>query len=80
MPLYRLLQNQAFDPLALQAMAYAFEAVCLELNLDSDKHTQRETVARKVIELAQCGERDPQRLRRAVEAEFKVAPTRTASN
>jgi hypothetical protein len=64
MPLYRLLQNQAFDPLQIEAMAYAFEAVCQERKLRPlQDDPQRELVAKKVIELAQRGERDPTRLR-----------------
>ena len=71
MPLYRLLQHQAFEPAQLQAMAYAFENICEHLQLQplKDDH-ERERVARKVIEIAQRGERDPIRLKEQVLAEL----------
>ena len=70
MPLYRLLQHQAFEPPQLQAMAYAFENACHDLKLQLKDDRERERVARKVIEIAQRGERDPIRLKEQVLAEL----------
>jgi hypothetical protein len=61
-PLHRLLQNCAFDQEAIDIMATAFEGTCLALGL-ADGHPRREYVAKAIIELAQQGERDPERLR-----------------
>src|SRR5687767_14640460 len=63
MPLYRLLQNTAVEPLHVEAMHFAFEAVCVELGLADRTDPLRDMVARKVIEHAQRGERDPVKLR-----------------
>jgi hypothetical protein len=68
-PLYRLLQNGAFEPAAIDAMSIAFEDVCLGLAELSDP--LRDMVAKKVIEFAQRGERDPRRLRELTLAAFK---------
>ncbi len=63
-PLHRLLGDSAFEPLHIEAMVFAFEAVCLELRLAQRPNDPlREMVALKVIEFAQRGEREPQRLR-----------------
>ena len=71
MSLYRLLQNQAFEPPQLQAMVYAFENVCHDLKLRPvEDDGDRERIARKVIEIAQRGERDPIRLKAQVLAEL----------
>jgi hypothetical protein len=70
MPLYRLLQNCAFEPLQIEVMAYAFEATCIEKDLRPDDPL-REVVAQKVIEYAQRGERDPARLRDLVLSDIK---------
>lgn len=70
-PLYRLLQNSAFEPDHIEAMAAAFEDACRELGLAERTDVLRDTVALKVIELAQRGERDPERLKQQVLSEFK---------
>ena len=72
MPLHHLLQNEAFEPLHIEAMVFAFEAICLELKLhDRPDDPLREVVAIKIIELAKRGERDPIRLRDQVLAIMK---------
>jgi hypothetical protein len=69
MPLYRLLEKHAFDPSLIEAMAYAFEAICHNRQLLPGRHDlDREVVAQKIIECAQRGECDPIKLRQAVEA------------
>jgi hypothetical protein len=73
MPLYRLLQNCAFEPRQIEAMAYAFESVCQERKLRPVKDDNlRELVAQKVIDFAQRGVNDPQRLREVVASAIKL--------
>jgi hypothetical protein len=53
-----LLKNQAFAPEVTAAMGIAFESACARLRLSrSDSAT--EAIAKKIIALAQQGERDP---------------------
>jgi len=69
MPVDRLLQYSAFEPEDLKAMTVAFEQALSDLKLADRTDPLAEQVARKVIEFAQRGERDPMRLRQgAVEA------------
>jgi hypothetical protein len=56
------LRGQAFDPEALTVMDAAFQAVCRSLELTNGDDLHRETVALKVIEIAQTGQRDPDQL------------------
>ena len=66
MPLYRLLQNSAFEPDHIEVMAQAFEAVCTKLHLAKRDDPLRDVVAEKVINWAKRGERNPERLYRSV--------------
>jgi len=63
MPLYRLLQDHAFDSETITAMSTAFEDACRILGLAERTDSLRDFVARKIIECAQTGERDPVLLR-----------------
>jgi len=63
MPIHRLLQNHVFDPDTIAVMGTAFEDALHELRLTDRADPATELVARKVIELAERGERDPARLR-----------------
>jgi hypothetical protein len=71
MPIYRLLQNSAFDPEHTKAMATAFDDACLELGLPQTDQQQRELIARLVIEFALRGARDPLKLKAHVLAALK---------
>jgi hypothetical protein len=62
-PLYRLLQNGAFDPDAVAAMSAAFEETCRVLGLAERTDPLCNLVAQKILECARTGERDPIRLR-----------------
>ena len=69
MPIYRLLQNHAFGPDEINVLTTAFEEALRTLRLVDRSDPATEMVARKIIELAQQGERDPARLReRAVKS------------
>jgi hypothetical protein len=63
MPLTPFLKESTFDPEAVKAMWAAFEAVCEALRLAPRSDPITEIVARKVIEVASTGERDPERIR-----------------
>jgi hypothetical protein len=71
MPIYRLLQNSAFEPEIIAVMTGAFDDACRELGLASVSDQRRDVVAKKIIEAAQTGERDRRRL-----AEFAVTALR----
>jgi hypothetical protein len=70
MAIYRLLQHSAFEPEHISAMAVAFEQALADLKLVDRTDPLTELIARKVIEIAQCGERDPIRLREQTVAAF----------
>jgi hypothetical protein len=63
MPIRRLIEQDAFDPEAIAAMAAAFEATLAELCLADRSDAMTEIVAKRIIQFAQEGERDPIRLR-----------------
>jgi len=63
MPIGPYLSKQAFGPEVTQAMGIAFDAVCRALAIGNSGVVHPRIVARKIIELAQMGERDPERLR-----------------
>ena len=69
MPIHRLLENHAFGPDEIRVLTFAFDDVLRKLDLADRADPVTEVVARKIIELAQQGERDPIRLsERAVRA------------
>jgi hypothetical protein len=63
MAMYRLLREAAFEPEAAAAMTAAYEATLRALNLSDQQDALAELVAKKIIEAAEGGERDPIRLR-----------------
>jgi hypothetical protein len=63
MPLTRYLIDGVFEPEAIKVMVAAFEAARRTLGLIDRDDPFVEIVARKVIEIAQTGERDPETLR-----------------
>jgi hypothetical protein len=63
MPIIRLFERQAFSPEHIKVLTAAFEDVLRALDLIDRTDPQTELVARKIIECAQTGERDPVRLR-----------------
>jgi hypothetical protein len=70
-PITPFLHEQAFDPEAIRAMGIAFHDVCRNLGLANKADGATEIVAKKVIEFARRGERDPARLTSAVLESFK---------
>ena len=74
MPIDRIPENAAFDPDAVNALTSAFEATCAALSLVDRNDPRTEIIAKKIMEHAQRGERDPIRLRELVVAEFQHGP------
>jgi len=69
MPIHRLLEKHAFGPDEIRVLNSAFDDALLKLGLADRADPVVEVVARKIIELAQQGERDPTRLsERAIQA------------
>jgi hypothetical protein len=70
MPILRFLEeNRAFGPGEVEVLVTAFEDALRELQLSDREDPVTLTVAKRIIELANEGERDPVRLRdRALES------------
>jgi hypothetical protein len=62
MPIHRLLENHAFGPDEIMVLTSAFDDALRKLRLADRADPATEIVAKKIIELAQRGERDPRRL------------------
>jgi hypothetical protein len=52
-----------FPPEVIDAMSWAFDAVCEKLAIPEMADASREIVASRIVELALKGEHDPERLR-----------------
>jgi hypothetical protein len=65
---------RTFDPELTEAMARALEDVC-RLFESTGRRYVRDMVARKIVEIAQDGERDPLRLRNRTLREFGINDT-----
>ena len=63
MAIYRLLQKSAFGPEEIERMTTAYEDALRVLGLTDRSDPMTEILAKKIIEIAQTGERDPARIR-----------------
>jgi hypothetical protein len=63
MPLQALLQNNHFGPDEIKVLTTAFEEALSALHLTDREDPATLIVAKRIIELAKRGERDPTRLR-----------------
>ena len=63
MPIIPLLQGRAFGPEDIKVMSTAFEGTLNALGLMDRADPLNELVAKKIIEIAKTGERNPSRLR-----------------
>ena len=59
MPIVRFLEGSSFDPESLRVIVTAYEEARQALGLVDRNDPLTETVARKIIEVAETGERDP---------------------
>lgn len=64
MAIYRLLQNSAFAPEDIAPLVAAYEDCLRTLKLRDRSNPTTELLAKKIIELAQTGIRDPGQLGR----------------
>ena len=71
MPIIRLLQNEPLGPEDIEIVSAVYEQTLSSLGLVDQTDPLTEIVAKKIIECAQTGERDPVRLR---EGAFKRRP------
>jgi hypothetical protein len=79
MPINQMLDNAAFDPAAVAALTSAYEDACAALNLNDGTAPLAETVAKRIIEHARRGERDPIRLRELVLKDLQSMDGRNGS-
>jgi hypothetical protein len=76
MPITRLLQDTAFGPDEIAVLVAAYDDALRALSLINRPDLATEMVAKKIIELAKQGERDPVRLReRVIEAVSSRPPS-----
>jgi hypothetical protein len=59
MPITPFLRDQAFDQEAVEAMAVAYRHACERLGLNDHDDPMNGLVAKRLIELARTGERNP---------------------
>jgi hypothetical protein len=62
MAIYRMIRESVFEPEAIELMTAAYEDALKVLGLTDRQDPLTELVARKIIELAEVGETDPDRL------------------
>lgn len=72
MALARLLQNSAFGPDEIRCITTAYEDALRVLGLVNRTDPVTEIVAKKIIEIAQTGERDPLRIRARTIADLGI--------
>jgi hypothetical protein len=64
MPIYEILRRQGvFEPSEVAMLDKVFEDVLRALNLARRKDPMTEMIAKKIVEMATAGMRDPERLR-----------------
>lgn len=71
--IYRLLENQAFGPEEIKRLVSAYEKALRVLALKSRDDAATQLVAKKIIKIAQTGERDPARICRRAIAELAIS-------
>jgi hypothetical protein len=59
MAIYRLLQNAGFGPEDIERMTTAYEKALVLLRLKDRADPMTEVIARRIIEVAQTGEKNP---------------------
>jgi hypothetical protein len=78
MAIYRLLKFSAFDPEEIRCMTAAYEDALRVLQLANRQDPITELVAKKIIEVAQLGERDPKRLCDNALTELGINPEKSS--
>ena len=62
MSLLKIVQGFSLNPDELEIVALGYKLACAELNLSDESDPVQTAIAKKIIALAQAGERDPSRL------------------
>jgi hypothetical protein len=62
MAIYRLLQNSTFGPEEITRITEAYEQALLALGLRDRSDPATELIAKRIIAVAETGERDPSRI------------------
>src|SRR5579863_8119125 len=65
MPIYKILENVAFDPERIEAVAKAFEDAIRDLRIEDRQSDLSHQIAKAIFEAAQRGERAPDKLKHA---------------
>ena len=76
MPIRAHLDGQTFDAETIRVMGLAFEMAMVALRLADRDDLANEVLARRIMDLAKAGERDPERLCDGVLLEFRGSPRR----
>jgi hypothetical protein len=66
MPIRSHINGERFDPETIRLMGLAYEMTLIALRLVDRGDIANDVVARKILELAKAGERDPERMCGAV--------------
>jgi hypothetical protein len=72
MAIYRIFKTMAFEPEEIATMSAAYEETLRVLQLTDREDPITEFVARKIIEVAGTGERDPARISEQALAELGI--------
>ncbi len=70
----QLLDSNAFNPEEVTILRDVFEDTLHASQAHGSKRPRTSLIAKKIIELARLGERDPARLRQAAVQAFSIAP------
>jgi hypothetical protein len=77
MAIHRLLENSGFDQERITVMMRAYNEICRRLHLGDGRYDAvNELLARKVIAIAQTGDRDPNRIVKRVLKELRLPPAK----
>lgn len=74
MPYRNLLEGASFGPETVQAMCAAYDKAKKELHDSGQPDVVREVIARRIIRLAEGGERDPDRLCAGALSAIQIRP------
>ena len=74
MPIRFHLNGQRFDSETIRVMGLAFEMALVALRLADRGDLANEVLARRIMDLAKAGERDPERLCEGMSHEFRTPP------
>jgi hypothetical protein len=71
MPITPFIDGMSFDPETRRVMGVAFDLTCLALRLSDRGDRANEIIAKRIIEFAKTGERNPDLLCEGVLKEFR---------